>query len=340
VPPNRIAPLDGLRGLAAFSVVLYHVYFAQPSYLRFFPTFLMNGSTAVYVFFVLSGFVLAIPYWSGRALGWVPFIGKRLLRIYPVLIASLVLAVVCAEISPNQNLWIPRHDLASVVYDLLLIGMPVNADLNGPIWTLVVEIKVGLLFPAMMWLRLRTGFLLLTLAVIVLVIEPTITAGMRTPALSQLLHAMWSFVNGIELARIYAAGEMRRFSRSVSIASIPLMVLLLAFEAGATGNLLADMMLCLFVPGLVVWIVICSPIIGRALTAKGPVFLGVISYSLYLVHMPLILLAKNAGYLDSLVGQVGTIAACILMGCAVYVAIERPAMALCRTAPFRVAMRA
>ena len=81
---NRLPALDGLRGLAALSVVAYHSFLRSPDFSGASATFqtdgaiawwatlsplrlLWDGKAAVWLFFVLSGYVLSRRYWSVRA---------------------------------------------------------------------------------------------------------------------------------------------------------------------------------------------------------------------------------------------------------------------------------
>ena len=89
--PDRLLALDVLRGIAAFIVVLGHLFLMYPEALRMeIPTWLrisvlrvlVNGHASVILFFVLSGYVLSIPFLRGNAPPYFSYVAKRICRIY------------------------------------------------------------------------------------------------------------------------------------------------------------------------------------------------------------------------------------------------------------------
>lgn len=103
--PKDIKTLTGIRGFAAFWVVLYHLHF-HPFFLASFTPgkFLTHGFWGVDVFFVLSGFVLSHVYenkFSGRVTGktYGHYLGLRLARLYPLHIVTFVAAFVTLVLS-------------------------------------------------------------------------------------------------------------------------------------------------------------------------------------------------------------------------------------------------
>src|SRR3569623_937805 len=130
-PSNRIPSLDGLRGVASLVVVTFHIALndgvvgARPyrrdqtsgvgwlgAMMTFTPLHLLwAGEQAVAVFFVLSGFVLALPFArrgtrSGRGTSWIRFYRSRAVRLYLPAVASHVLAYGLAQVvtSPGATL--------------------------------------------------------------------------------------------------------------------------------------------------------------------------------------------------------------------------------------------
>ena len=108
---KRLPALDGLRGVAALVVVVYHslLYWSgfragmyhfdaddPASWLMTISPLRMfvDGRIAVLAFFVLSGFVLSRGFWRGRSTRWTGYYVRRALRLYPPVFASGALAIV------------------------------------------------------------------------------------------------------------------------------------------------------------------------------------------------------------------------------------------------------
>lgn len=180
VSKARFQSLDVLRGLAALTVVVLH-------YLWFFPTFdnlyatkaaefwilkwtplklLFAGHEAVIFFFVLSGFVLALPYFGAvpkpAILGfWV----KRLARIYPALwfalgLAWLATGLIHARAHPEFGttfaiFWNQFPGPREIVANLVVV-MPFDFVKYDPVvWTLTHEVRLSLIFPFIVMLISR-----------------------------------------------------------------------------------------------------------------------------------------------------------------------------------------
>jgi Acyltransferase family len=123
---ERIGSLDAVRGIASVMVVLNHCYdtIPQQQIAHFESTLwsrplglLHNGHAAVIIFFVLSGYVLSLPYFRGTRVSYVRYLIKRFCRIYIpfaitiIMAAGLYLAIgrhVHSEASPWFNTLWPR----------------------------------------------------------------------------------------------------------------------------------------------------------------------------------------------------------------------------------------
>lgn len=99
--PEMFPVLDGLRVIMTFWVVCFHtlwhiaMFLPEQEFKDFFDQpylkFLSNGLAAVDVFFIMTGFLLAQPIFSGKRTGtWVEFVWLRVTRVYPVYLASIV----------------------------------------------------------------------------------------------------------------------------------------------------------------------------------------------------------------------------------------------------------
>jgi peptidoglycan/LPS O-acetylase OafA/YrhL len=154
--PQEIRALDGLRAVAALSIVLFHLLlFLQVEYTPL--SHAINNSwyylsTGVHLFFVLSGFLLFLPY--ARALledKPLPparrFYRRRALRILPAYWACLVIMVVLKV--HVQHVPFSLSDLAAHIA-LVHDSFPqYNRDYDGPFWTLAVEAQFYLLLPVL-----------------------------------------------------------------------------------------------------------------------------------------------------------------------------------------------
>ena len=143
--------LNSLRALAAWMVCLFHASFLLAPFLPEFSSLLDIGQEGVYVFFVISGMVipLALEKANYRISHFFTFMGKRLLRLMPPLIASATVIVLSSYGSLDLNAKeLFNSWLASITLTSPLVGIPF---LNDVYWTLFVEMQyyvyIGLVFP-------------------------------------------------------------------------------------------------------------------------------------------------------------------------------------------------
>jgi peptidoglycan/LPS O-acetylase OafA/YrhL len=166
---NRVPQLDALRGLAALSVFWGHAFGMMPQVpriledIQFTPFhFFYDGSAAVLLFFVLSGFVLNLKYVSFQTYPphWVSaFIIRRIFRIYPAFLIAIILGLTLKEFVYEVSAMAPFSDWFSRFWKnplvpaeflrmLSLIGPNINSDqLDPPMWSLVYEMRISLFFP-------------------------------------------------------------------------------------------------------------------------------------------------------------------------------------------------
>lgn len=156
---RRYEALDGLRGVAALGVLLYHL-----GGWTYRPWLMAHGYLAVDFFFCLSGFVLAHAYGT-RTIGWLGFMRARLIRVWPLIGLSMV-AGALVMIGHRDNIlicllmgllvfpriWVSDQDSFSPLFPL-----------NPPAWSLFLELLASALwFPVR---RLSTLWLVLVILV-------------------------------------------------------------------------------------------------------------------------------------------------------------------------------
>lgn len=159
--PNHIKPLTSMRFLAAMWVVVYS--FWPDLGLGFVPNAVAKGYLGVELFFVLSGFILCHVYlqaFGEKRANYGTFLWARLARVYPLHIATLVgvgllgAAAVVAGMSIDSNVlsW------SSLPANLLMVhawGFAPEAGWNHPSWSISAEWFAYLLFPAFAWVTWR-----------------------------------------------------------------------------------------------------------------------------------------------------------------------------------------
>jgi peptidoglycan/LPS O-acetylase OafA/YrhL len=178
--PGRLEQLDSLRGLAALSVVFYHQLLAYPAihgpqadpsglFLRilFSPPiyFFWSGHAAVMLFFVLSGYVLTLPFLKSSRPTYPIFVLKRICRIYIPYVVAMTAAMTLAQFFVAQRIqglsdwfhtsWKITAQPQQILDHLILIREFDTAPFNNPIWSLIHEMRISLVFPAMAYVIVR-----------------------------------------------------------------------------------------------------------------------------------------------------------------------------------------
>ncbi|MGT2425218.1 acyltransferase family protein [Amnibacterium kyonggiense] len=315
---ERLHALDGLRGVAAFVVVLHHLLLiAQPVsqppgepavlsgwwWLERTPLKLLTaGHEAVIVFFVLSGVVVVLPALRRIDFSWPGLVVSRVVRLILPAWAAIVFATVLMLAVPRvpqqvtggtwlagqvQKDWSWQH----LVVELSLMGSSVPHD--NVLWTLKWEFLFSLLLPGFLVVAVLlhrwwvpTGLLAVGLGV----------AGSigGIPPLEYLPIFFLGVLIAVRLRAIEGWSESRRAKRLLAVL-LPVSLLVL----------IAQFLLAPVVPGSSVGghaliglealggagiVVAAGAATGfrRILEARLPQFLGRISFSLYLVHLPVL----------------------------------------------------
>lgn len=165
--------LDGLRGVAAISVVIFH--FLEFVYLDEGPIKnpFAHSFLAVDFFFCLSGFVIAYAYDDriGK-IGVFDFFKSRLIRLHPLVIIGSILGLIGYFLVPYGD--IANRSVSELlllfICSLLLIPLPIMKDrygnnfgLNAPAWSLFWEYIANIIYSLILWRLPRRILLLLTL---------------------------------------------------------------------------------------------------------------------------------------------------------------------------------
>lgn len=301
--PSSIIPtkphfeiLDGLRGLAAVAVVIFHfMEIAVPDYKN---SFIAHAYLAVDFFFCLSGFVIAYAYDQRlKTIGLFNFLKIRLIRLHPLVIIGSVIGLVAFVFDPMSNLFDNYQDKAFQMFvaSCLMIPYPLVHEryfnlfhLNPPTWSLFWEYIANLVY-ALVLIRLRNKMLwFLTISAAIILSYASYKAGNLSIGwagdnfFGGAARIFYSFIAGILVYR-------SKWKIPSNIGFIPIGILLLSvflIPFSDQFNFAVDALVVIFFFPLLI-------ILGAgAKLEKGAKwicrFSGEISYPLYMVHYPFI----------------------------------------------------
>jgi peptidoglycan/LPS O-acetylase OafA/YrhL len=324
-PESRVATVDCLRGLAASVVVWFHITNGNPQ--AYSPAWLRatgrQGYLGVEVFFVISGFV--IPFALHRAhhhlAGYGRFLLRRIIRLDPPYFTSIALTMALAYASaalPGFRGQPPAYTLPLVLSHIAYANSFFGyTAINVVYWSLSLEFQyyllMGLAFPLIAHNRqaVRLGTLVALGAV-----------ALTMP--SFLLVFRWLFLFALGILAFYLRERM------VNVAEYAAGV---ALAAAGTYVTLGE--------GAAVVGVATTLLIAFVTVRSGVLlFLGDISYSLYLIHVPIAGRVINAGTRVRLGPTTATLLAVTAFGVSVVAAfvfhrvVERPARAWAARIPY------
>jgi peptidoglycan/LPS O-acetylase OafA/YrhL len=321
--------LDGLRGLCALSVVLGHAgdggsqLSAQgslPARLTFY-LFSHSALYAVPIFIVLSGYCLMLPVARSKE-GQLPrgvgeFFVRRARRILPPYYAALALSLALIAITAHWRATLPNDWLAQslpaftpgvLASHLLLVHNLSEAwihKIDGPMWSVATEWQIYFVFPPLLLLWRRTGLFVMVIAAFVLGNLPHFLLHKALDSACPWFLGL--FALGMAAALInfsphepYLTWRRRVAWRGLAAGLYALFIVAFAVKP-AQLTYPFYIMDSLFGAATACLLIYCTrhltdptpgsrPIALRILEARVPVALGIFSYSLYLIHFPIVFL--------------------------------------------------
>ncbi|MFZ7088790.1 acyltransferase family protein [Curtobacterium sp. RRHDQ10] len=369
---RRLDSLDALRGLAAGVVLLHHASMSIPAIARAYGSsrgvepwsigwwatesplkILVAGPEFVLVFFVLSGFVLTRSVLQRPRYDWVAYYPRRITRLVLPALASVLFAVGLGVVLPRHASaatgWLADQGDPDTSPGALLAatGMLFGKkypDINPPLWSLTWETWFSLLLPV---------------AVVIGLLSRRVTAGWLV-ALTGLSMAGYvigsdaaSYLPAFALGALLAANEpvvrdlgarfagLRWSPLWWTLAAVAAVVLLTmhwslrpVLADAHLSAIFGKSTLALRVPGafllvLVAWL---WPAARRALGIRPLQWLGRVSFSLYLVHFPIVvgiafLFPADQRWTAAFVA----VALSLVVAQGMYIAVERPSQRIART---------
>ncbi len=286
---RRIVALDALRGLAAVVVVLHHfryAFYMDPP--RWFLRPLFAGGPAVALFFVLSGYVLSIPYWRGSQPVYSKYFIRRVCRIYLPYACAVLVAVAAgqhmlfAQLPLSPWFYFTWHTaFTPQLVAKQLLTMATSPAINTALWSLRYEMEMSLIFPAVCFVLLRMGGPLSCITAAAILKAGYIVWGHNHSAGSYMLGA--TLIYGSQF--VFGAVLSLEHERIADVyAACSRWVKLLALCAIVYGFYTSTRPILIPFAACGVLILSQHSRIRTVLESKIPEYLGRISYSLYLVH--------------------------------------------------------
>lgn len=300
-PRQHYKALDGLRGIAALSVVTFH--FMEMAIYNYSKLFIGHGFLAVDFFFCLSGFVIAYAY-DDRVgkLGIAEFLKSRLIRLHPLVVLGSVLGLIALFLDPfvTAPMAYSSGRIALIfLVSILLIPYPAIQErgfnlfgLNAPAWSLFWEYVANIVYALVLFkLSRRTVIVLTSIAGIVLCL-----VGEHAGALSGGWNGRTFWDGGARVAYSFLAGLLifrsKWIIRSRMGFSIIAVLLLLAFLMPyAKGGWIREALVVLFYFPLLVALGAGATLSARS--EKICTFAGNMSYPLYMTHYSVIWIFGN-----------------------------------------------
>lgn len=363
---SRIRSLDGVRGIAALVVVIHHALHLDPTFARVQAAVsatgeepaiwllthtplhvVWAGEEAVLVFFVLSGYVLALPSTRGP-IAWRSYYPRRLVRLYLPVWGALALAVLLkAALAPvpaaGRGTWLEQRasaPLDEAWHDALLLD---GAGLiDSPLWSLQWEVVFSLALPAYLlalrrrgtrWVLAEAGALLALVGVgtvtgsLALRFLPIFGLGVLLAQNPHVLDGVTAWLDGRRRTRVawglVVVAVVTLLTARWLVRGLPTSSRVLEATASAAtivGATAVVLVALRWAPGT------------AALERPAVQWLGARSFSLYLVHEPVIVAAAlvlPGSWGPAPVGVAGVLAA-FAVTVVFYRLVERPSITLGR----------
>jgi peptidoglycan/LPS O-acetylase OafA/YrhL len=331
ISQHRYEVLDGLRGISAVGVMLFHLTIIGLPIAR-------HGYLAVDFFFILSGFVLAHAYTDRLpSIGFVSFLRQRLIRIMPLSVLGLFFGssyFLLRYFSQDKSMYSLNDIALSTVLNLFLIPKlwitPAPTDTifpsNTPLWSLSLEVFVNFAWASMMY-RIKSYLLIIVVALsaiclcVITIHYDTVDIGATWPTyFGGVSRVIFGFFTGILIWR-YRPQPVKSSVYSFSAAFL-LACILLCPDFGPIFDVVA---IGFGFPFILILAISANYRSERPLFR----FIGNISYPLYAIHVPLLMFSAGFAKLLKLNDHVYALAltsvlVCLITSFLLYHIYDRP----------------
>lgn len=339
--PDYRSDIDGLRAIAVLSVVVFHA----------FPGWLPGGFVGVDIFFVISGYLISkhiLDELSSSSFSIKTFYARRVRRIFPALILVLLTCLLFGWVilTPAEYEKLGRHVFAGALFLANILSwreagyFDAAADTKPllHLWSLGIEEQFYIVWPLMLALAWRfrrglawvfPGVIVLSLVYSLFLVQRDAVADFYSP-----VTRFWELALGAALAhpgvRQFATGP--RLRQALSAAGLLLILLALVIIDSHDPFPGAWALLPTLGAALLIHAGAQGGVNRQILSLRPMVWVGLISYPLYLWHWPLLTFARIIeSEPPSLALRSGLVAASVLLAWLTYRLVERPVRARTRS---------
>jgi peptidoglycan/LPS O-acetylase OafA/YrhL len=296
---ERLQTVDGLRGVAILLVVGFHFFSAHQDLFPYGAVFsnvllFKYGFTGVDLFFIISGFVIALTL--ERCRSPFDFLLRRVIRIWPALVVSAIIVFVLLNVSPSPSAQQHRPSWEDFIPSLTLTPsvlwqgiFPKIDHINSVYWTLVIETQFYVIAAAIFWLcgqeQFSRNLAIFTFANIL------VRAAVKR-LLPEFAMITYQTMQVTDFMPWFAAGAIffdlfkKRLTKVTAVILLGAMFLIIVRTAAFNSEPFGIILFALaFFSAF--WLISIRHRAGNAFVYRPLVWVGAASYSIYLYHEPL-----------------------------------------------------
>jgi len=290
---RRIELIEFLKGYSIFTIVIFHS-FQLFHFHNIFGKLITFGGTGVHLFIFLSGFGLYLSQLN-NPIPFIPFLKKRISKIYfPYIVVVLLSSLfsIFIPIYKNSLYSLGGHILLYKMFDESIIG-----SYGYPLWFISMIMQFYIVFFALIYFKeifSNIKFLFICFLISILWSGLVIMLGKENERIwnSFFLQYLWEFGLGIVFASVY---KQNGFKLKFKVKSIYLLIIgiincalyaILALSCGSIGKMLNDFPALIGYSMIAIWVYK----IENSVINTFFLFTGKISYSIYLLHMLILLI--------------------------------------------------
>ena len=282
---KRLNQFEIFRFIGAIVVLMFHTA-RETTFFGKLPVILQNGPAWVYFYLLLSGFILTYSFYNNEKFNIKKFYTSRLAKLYPLYFISLLMICIFTGFKGKEKMIIHLFLLQDWVF-------PKALDYNAAAWYLSALTFLYLLFPILLKLYKKSEKTMIIFSIIILIYGYYIHILFLPLINNEIMHQLFnyfplvhigSFMMGISLCRISMKLKKRKVYSYLAIIYI---IFLTYFMNNIPTGLpyIGNYITATFIP-LIIFLSNDTGFFSKVLDNKLFIFLGSISYSIYIFHIP------------------------------------------------------